>query len=98
MLGEERQVIVRELVLQRFCGGGDDGRPSREDGGHEVGHRFSDAGPRLHHQLPATLEHLGGGLGHFELPCPGLAAAGQGGDHPLQRLRPAHEPDGTAWV
>ncbi len=52
VLGEEREVLQRQLVLECLGGGGHHHGGTRLDGRHEVRQRLAGPGPGLDHQVP----------------------------------------------
>ena len=80
VLGEERQILRGQLVLQRLGGGRDDDGRARLDRRHEVGERLAGAGPGLDHEVAVGPDGVGDPFGHLDLPEPGLGAGERGGD------------------
>jgi hypothetical protein len=65
--GDERQILVEQLVLKRACPGRDEHAPAREQRRHEIGESLARAGTRLHHQPRAVFDGHGDPLRHREL-------------------------------
>ena len=90
--GQERQVHLEELILERLGGGGDHRALARQYGRHQVGERLAGAGARLHDQVAFVGNRLGHRPGHLHLPGPLLTTAGQG---PGDRRQ---GPDDGVWL
>ncbi len=84
VLGDERQVVGGQLVLQGLGRRGDDRGAAREDGRDQVGQRLAGAGPRLDDEVVSLVDRPRRGLGHVGLAGTGLAPRKGGGD-PRQR-------------
>ncbi len=84
-LGEEREVLAGELVLQRLGGGGDDDAPAGCDRRNEVGERLARAGAGLHDEVAPALEGGGDEVGHALLARPLLGVRERGGDGTQRR-------------
>ena len=82
LLGEEREVLGGQLVLQGLRGGGHDRRTAGEDGRDEVGEGLAGPGAGLDHEVPAARHRLGDGLRHVGLAGAGLAVGERGRDAP----------------
>jgi hypothetical protein len=67
VLGEERQVLGGELVLQRLGRGGDDHARIGFDGRHQVGEGLARAGPRLDDEMSTRRDRRGDEVGHLLL-------------------------------
>ncbi len=55
----DRDVVTRELCLQRLCGGGDDDSPTREESRQEIGETLAGACSSLGNQMLAGVEGAG---------------------------------------
>ena len=80
LLGQERQVLGGQLVLQGLRGGGDDRGAARQDGRDEVGEGLARPRARLDDEVPAADDGLGDGLRHVGLAGAWLAVGERGGD------------------
>ena len=64
---EERHVAEVELILKRFCSGGDDDALAGAQGGQQVGQGFARAGAGLDDEVAPFSEGAFDGFGHLEL-------------------------------
>ncbi len=80
VLGEEREVLHRQLVLECLGGGGHHDGGTRLDGRHEVRQGLAGPGPGLDHQVPTGRDGLGDPLGHLDLAEARLGAGQARGD------------------
>ncbi len=101
-LGHRRQVLVRQLVLQRLGRRRHHHLAPRDDGRYQVGKGFSRAGARLNHQVAPGVDGPGHRTGHLELLGSDLTRGEPTGDA-LElgrrgvlgvRARPGHRPRG----
>ena len=65
--GDQRQVLVEQLVLQRARAGGDEHAPAGEQRGHEIGEGLAGAGARLDHERRAVFQRERHPAGHRQL-------------------------------
>ena len=80
MLREERQILRRQLVLQRLGRRGDDDRRPGLDRRYEVGQGLAGAGSRLDDEVTTGADRIGDTFRHLDLTEPGLGAR-EGGGH-----------------
>ena len=76
MLGEEREVLGGQLVLQRLGRRGYHDPVAREDGRDKVGQGLSGACPGLDDEVAMIVDCSSNGLGHRPLPVTRLSALG----------------------
>ena len=88
--GEERQVLVEELLLQVLGAGGDDHAPAQLHRGKQVGEGLAGARPRLGQEQPAVLEHPLHGLGEAALGRPLLVAGQDAGEQAVGTEEGSH--------
>ena len=93
VLGEEREVLGGELVLQRLGRRCDDHTGVGLDRRDEVGEGLAGAGARLHHQVSAVGDRRRDQVGHLLLADTLLGVGERGGD-PGERL--AHRASANA--
>ena len=67
MLGEERQVFRRQLILQCFGRRRHDNGLTRQHRRHEIGQCLAGAGPGLHDQRTTAVDRCRHEVGHFDL-------------------------------
>ena len=80
VLGEEREVLHRQLILECLGGGGHHHGGTRLDGRNEVRQGLAGPGAGLDHQVPTGRDRLGDTIGHLHLPQPRLGAGQACGD------------------
>ena len=85
MVGQERQVLARQLVLEGLGRRRDDDPLAALQGGHEVGERLADAGARLDHEMVLVDDGPTDRLGHRLLTGTDLTAAGESCGDAAQR-------------
>ncbi len=97
--GEDRDVLLDELLLEVLGAGGDDHAAAELDRGEEIRESLAGAGAGLGEKQPARVEHLGHRLRELALglallvagedPCQGAVAVeeARGGDHALTSAR-----------
>ncbi|GBE22459.1 hypothetical protein BMS3Bbin01_01834 [bacterium BMS3Bbin01] len=82
-LGEERQVLLGELVLEALGGSGDDHLLPGHDGRNHVAERLAGPWAGLTDEVRTLLDRLGDGTSHLDL-ADSPVATGLLGDHALQ--------------
>ena len=93
VLGQEREVLGGELVLQRLGGRCDHDTSIGFDRRDEVGERLAGAGAGLHHQMPLAGNGVGDERRHLPLPDAVLGVVEGRGD-PAERV--AHRASASA--
>ncbi len=93
VLGEERQVLGGELILQRLGRGGDHDASIGLDRGHEVGERLAGAGSGLDHQMSLAGDRVGDERRHLPL-SDAVLGIGEGRGDPAERV--AHRASASA--
>ena len=86
VLGEEREVLQRQLVLESLGGGGHHHGGPRLDGRHEVRQGLAGPGPGLDHEMAMGADRIGDPIRHLDLPEPFLGA-GKGTRDLRERVR-----------
>src|SRR6516165_6286001 len=71
---QERQVLMKELLLQRLGAGGDDDPLSGADHRQQVGECLAGSSPCLDDQVTLVLKCLLDSLGHLQLPASKLVS------------------------
>ncbi len=71
---DKGKVFGGQLVLQRLCRGGDNGRHTAHNRRHDVGECLAGAGAGLHHQVSTSRDGGGNEFGHFALASAVLCA------------------------
>ncbi len=67
VLLQEGNILLEELLLQRFRGGGDHHAPAAANRRNQIGERLAGAGARLDHDMLMVLEGFFDDPRHFEL-------------------------------
>ena len=67
MFLQERNVFLVELLLQRFCRGGNDHAAAAANRGNQIGERFAGSGAGFDDGVMMLFESVVDDLGHFEL-------------------------------
>ena len=75
--GEKRQVLARQLVLERLGGRGHHHLLARHHGRHEIGERLASTGSGLHEKVAPRLDGVGHRSRHSALTLADLAATGE---------------------
>ena len=86
VVGEEREILPGELILERFGGGGDDRRSVGQHRRDEIGERLAGAGAGLHNRMAVGFDGVGDGSRYIDLPLTALAARRQRGGDSLEGL------------
>ena len=82
--GYQGQVLIGQLILECFGGGGHHHPLTGQCRRNQVGQRFAGTGAGLDNQVAPAAYGGGHGYGHLDLPRSGLAAPGKPGGHLAQ--------------